>query len=266
MKEEYNMKISVTDRMGRTLEELEGSHDLEMILERPYGFEDAVIIECEKNSFLEISLDLQVKTSIVYVSTGKFEYTIPVGFKTKAYHPDAFQGNHHRIMVKDVSDLLAGKRRNLALNGYDLRWPTGYYPHAEANFVTRDEPWFEGKNAIDGHLERDGHGAWPYQSWGGGLRDDLEFTLDFGREVLVDEIILYLRADYVDDHDVNWESGVLQFSDGENMPITMTKTKQGQSFKFPQKKITWLKLNQLKREVSEAFSALTQIEVYGFEI
>lgn len=260
------MKLTLTDRMSKIITEKEGQEAIELVLERPYGFEDAVIIECPKNSFLEIDFDPHIKPSIVYVPTGNFAYTIPVGFKTKAYHPEAFQGDSHRLKVKDVTGTLEGKRRNLALNGYDLRWPTGYFPHAEANVVTRDEPWFEGKNAIDGHLEREGHGAWPYQSWGGGLRDDLEFTLDFGREVMVDEVVIYLRADYVDDHDVNWESGRLHFSDGDSMAITMTKTNEGQSFKFPPKKISWLKLNELKREISEAFSALTQIEVYGQEV
>jgi len=35
---------------------------------------------------------------------------------------------------------------------------------------------------------------------------------------------------------------------------------------FPEKKVSWIKLHHLKREISAAFSALTQIEVYGRDL
>ncbi len=259
------MKIMLKDRMGRLIKEVYGDKSASLILDRSYGFEDIIIFESIPKAFLEISLDPHLRPSIIYTPNGRVVYQLPAGYKIKAYHPDAFKGGHHEINIKDVSNSIMNVRRNLALNALDLRWETGYFPHASANVVTRDEPWFEAKNAIDGVLEREGHGAWPYQSWGGGLRDDLEFILDFGREVVIDEIVIFLRADYVDNHDVNWESGTLVFSDDTSKDIKMIKTTEGQSFSFDHKKIRWIKLCNLKREYSEAFSALTQIEVYGKE-
>lgn len=259
------MKIILTDRIGTFIVEEVGDDIVELNYNNKYGFEDILTFETEPGSFVEIDIDPHVNKSIVFTPTGTITYHIPVAQKLKAYHPDAFQGEQHHISMKVVSKETLTTRRNLAINGLDKRWKTGYYPHAEGNVVTRDEPWFEGKNAIDGKFERDGHGAWPYQSWGGGLRDDLEFVLDFGREVTIDEIIIYLRADFENDHDVNWESGTLEFSSGKITPIKMILTPEGQSFKFNNETIKWLKLKDLKREVSKAFSALTQIEVYGIE-
>lgn len=259
------MKITLTDRLGRPIKSEQGEGSVTLVTDQAYGFEDIWVFECQAESFVEITLDPHIKPSIIYVPDGKVVYQIPAGPKLQAYHPEAFKGDGHEVTMKMVDEEVLKTPRNLALNGLDKRWDTGYFPHASANVVTRDEPWFEAKNAIDGHLTRDGHGGWPYQSWGGGLRDDLEFTLDFGREVLIDEIIIYLRADYNGDHDVNWESCLMTFSDGSERGIVMEKSEDGQSYKFDQKKVTWLKLSHLKREVSEAFSALTQIEVCGVE-
>lgn len=259
------MKITLTDRLGIELMTAEGEDLVRLDINQAYGFEDILVLETRPNSFVLIDIDEHVKPSIVYTPSGKIIYQIPVAMKLKAYHPDAFQGDSHCITMTKVAPEVLESRRNLALNGMDLRWETGYYPHAQGNVVTRDEPWFEGKNAIDGWLERDGHGAWPYQSWGGGLRDDLEFELDFGREVIIDEVVIYFRADMENGHDINWESGTLEFSNGHSMALEMELTKKGQSFKFQPQRVTSIKLKDLKRELSAAFTALTQIEVFGVE-
>lgn len=259
------MKISLTDRLGNLITHTEGDGSVTLALGCAYGFEDILIFDKGEHEFVEITIDGHIVPSVIYSKEQIITYQIPVGAKTMAYHPDTFQGDSHLITMSTINNEFLTTRRNLAINGLDKRWDTGYFPHASANVVTRDEPWFEAKNAIDGSLEREGHGSYPFQSWGGGLREDLEFTLDFGREVLIDEIIIYLRADYEDDHDINWESGNIEFSNGERMTVKMSKTQEGESFNFEPQKVSWLKLKDLKREISSAYSALTQIEVYGHD-
>lgn len=258
------MKVKLTDRLGKLIKEIQGQEKCQLILDQSYGFEDEIHIEAEPNSFLTISVDKNIKPATVYTPSGKIHYVIPAGWKTKALHPDAFKDTIS-ISVTQATSAEISTRRNLAFNSLDKRWDTGYFPHASANVVTRDEPWFEAKNAVDGYLDRDGHGPFPYQSWGGGLRDDLEFTLDFGRPVLIDEIHLYLRADFTDNHDIHWESGILEFSDGHQMTIHMSGNSDADIITFPPRATQWIKLHHLKREISAAFSALTQIEVYGTE-
>lgn len=259
------IEITLKNRISQLITKTSGETSVTLTHDQPYGFEDELTITARPGSYVLVDIDQYIEPSILYTPTGIIHYVIPAGWKTKAYNPEAFKTDTISVTASYADETLLKTRRNLALNGFDLRWDTGYYPHASANVVTRDEPWFEAKNAIDGKLERDGHGQFPFQSWGGGLRDDLEFVLDFGREVLIDEIKIYLRADFEDDHDIHWESGQLEFSTGETMTIHMSGSNEADVISFEPKKVTWIKLNKLKREISAAFSALTQIEVFGTE-
>ena len=106
------------------------------------------------------------------------------------------------------------------------------------------------------------HGRWPYSSWGINQQDDAEFTLDFGRPVDFDKIVIYTRADFP--HDNWWEEGTLTFSDGTTEVIKLGKSYDPQPFAIERKGITWLKLgNLIKADDPSPFPALTQIEVYG---
>lgn len=266
------MKITLTSRLLESKACVENAESVNLKLNESFGHEDILFFEMSKeemlksNCFVKITLDQYLKPALIYMPEGKLMYAIPSGWKRKAYDPAAFESESIDVSMELVDKDELKVRRNLALNSLDVRGEmVNYYPHADANVVTRDEPWFEARNTIDGNKAQDGHGQYPYHSWGGGLRDDLEFRLYFGREVLIDEIILYLRADYKDDHDIHWNTALIEFSNGETLDIEMVKSTSGQSYTFPQKKVTWIKLKNLSREVSAAFSALSQIEVYGIE-
>ena len=71
------------------------------------------------------------------------------------------------------------------------------------------EAVFAARNAIDGVTANLSHGKWPYESWGINQQDDAQMTLDFGRPVDIDKIVLYTRADFP--HDNWWESVTFTF-------------------------------------------------------
>ena len=106
----------------------------------------------------------------------------------------------------------SGEYRNLAENPADQRGEVEAYPHATANVETRNESGFAARNVIDGEHIACGHGEWPFGSWGIGARTDARLTLDFGREVEIDALTLYLRADFP--HDAYWISGTVTLDDG----------------------------------------------------
>lgn len=257
------MKIQVRNVKEEVLIEKEGDIELSINYNSLYSEGDKICFELDKLKYVFVNIGEFIEESLIYAPESKFEFSIPYGEKLAAYHPEAFKGDNHRITVRTASENEILQYRNLALNGLDKHMEVNYYPHAYANVVTRNEACFEPRNAIDGHKDNSSHGNYPYHSWGGGLRDDLEFTLYFGRDVEASQIVLYLRADYVNDHDTNWETGVFEFSDGSKLPISMIKTAEPQVFNFSTKKISWLKLTEIRRPVSSAFAALTQIEVYG---
>ena len=147
----------------------------------------------------------------------------------------------------------------------DQRGSTTYYPHATANVETRNEAVFAARNTIDGQTNNQGHGVWPYESWGTWQRADAQLTLDFGREVEVDKIALYLRADFP--HDTYWNAITIVFSDGTQKDVQLIKTGNAQYIKFHKKRINWVKLMNFKKADEPAeFAALTEIQVYGIDI
>lgn len=162
--------------------------------------------------FVSIKLCDEIEETIVYIQNGKFEFTIPSGDDAKVFKNGTFDADKNVITAIVVSEEKLSEPRNLAFNPLDFRYASEVtkfdakkgtlpvnsaaiennevlaYPHAYANRITRNEAQFYARNAIDGINTKNGHGYYPYQSWGGGLYDDLEFVIYFGREVTVSKI------------------------------------------------------------------------------
>ncbi len=233
-----------------------------------YAEHDRIRIEAD-GEFISMTLDDHMGESTVYIPDKTFDFEIPFGEeRIKCYAPDAFTGDEHRLHVWEPSEDEIYGEREISRNCYDRHNIAKYYPHAVANFVTREDPCFFERNAIDGMTENHGHGWYPYHSWGGGLREDLEFTVDFGTEVETDKVVLWLRADFP--HDTYWKEADLAFSDGTKVHANFTMTDAGQEVTFEKKKTTSVTLTGLKQQRLEdgslSFAALSQIAVFGHYI
>ena len=227
---------------------------------------DKFRIELCDGEFVRLQLDSTLRESIVYVPDGVFEYTVPFGKERKAgYAPEAFSGDCHRIRVSEPDEAEIYGERLISLNSHDRHNVPKYYPHAVANFVTREDPSFFERNAIDGVIDNSSHGVYPYHSWGGGLREDLEFEVKFGTEVLVSGVTLFLRADFP--HDTYWKELDVEFSDGTRVHAHLVGTADGQVVEFEPKTTESIKLTGFLQQRVEgdklSFAALTQIEIYG---
>ena len=166
--------------------------------------------------------------------------------------------------------------RNLALNPCDQQLkhttveeaasqePTVVFPHATTNSVSRELPDFRARNAIDGETQNGHHGVWPYQSWGPGLRDDLWWKIDFGRAVEVDKIRLMVRADFP--HDSYWQSAVIEFSDGGQLPITIKPSADFQDFTFPKGSVSWIRLSKLVPADPARWCSFIEVEAWGRDL
>ena len=204
--------------------------------------------------------------SIVYVPDGTYEWRLPFGKELNAcYAPGAFAGDCHRITCSEPTEAEIYAERIISHNSHDRHNVPKYFPHAKANFVTREDPCFFERNAIDGVKDNISHGMYPYHSWGGGLREDLEFEVIFGTEVEVSSVTLTLRADFP--HDTYWKEADLEFSDGTRVHTDLIGTAEGQKVEFPPKKTTFVKLTGFKQQRLEdgslSFAALSQMEVFG---
>ena len=215
------------------------------------------------DAFYVVKVDAAIDPALVLVKEETVLYTVPFYEKKTSYNPLSFFGNRHYVSIRKAEDFEIKSYRNIALNPFDQHEVSGVFPHASANVETRGEAVFAARNAIDGCIATLSHGEWPYESWGINRQDDAEFTLDFGKEVDFDKIVLFTRADFP--HDNWWVEATFTFSDGSSEVVKMDKkVAEPHVFNISRKGIIWIKLGKLiKADDPSPFPALTQIEVYG---
>lgn len=247
-------------RNGEVLAETSAQNEAQLLYRGSYLPGDEIRFETAYTHAV-VQVDQAVKPARVYLPEKAFTFRLPLeGINPAVYAPGSFAGEMHLCSIRPDTD---NSYRNLARNPADQRGETACYPHATANVETRDESWFCARNTIDGEHIANGHGPWPYGSWGIGARTDAQLTLDFGREVEVDRLVLYLRADFP--HDAHWVQGTVRLSDGEELTFPLEGIDGPQEIDLNGKhRIDSLMLYKLiKSNHPSAFPALRQIEVYG---
>lgn len=247
-------------RDGQVLACAQGNQEASLLYRGEYQEGDCIAFESDSRSVV-VQVDQQVMPARVFLPDGTFSYRIPLsGDNLAVYPPQAFAGDLHLMSIcpDERNDY-----RNLACNPADQRGDVTAYPHAKANVETRNESVFAVRNTIDGVHIANGHGVWPYGSWGIGARTDAEMTLEFGRMVEIDRIALYLRADFP--HDAWWTSATVTLDDGFSLAFPLEGRDGAQTVELGRPhRVRSLKLHRLvKCDMPSAFPALRQIEVYG---
>ncbi len=233
--------------------------NLDIVYEGEYEQGDYAEVKCSCN-FLQVSFDKSQAASIVYLPDKKFVYEFPYGNQLAAYDSESWTADSHRIVVKEVDGY---ETRNIALNSIDKPDGKNIYPHAWASIVTRNDPCFEAKNAIDGVCDNSDHGNYPYHSWAAGAREDMVYSIDFGAPVSIESLTFYLRADFP--HDTYWKSLDVRFDDESTVTANFEKTAEGQTLTLDEpkvtKKVTFVNFKQATTPFS--WAALSQVEITG---
>jgi hypothetical protein len=260
------MKLKVISKDNKELACSISGEEVNLVHTVPYNDGDRISLETSRyGAYCVVKLEDSMPEALVYIKGTSMEFFIPPENNRTNYSPKSFTGGCHLISARFASDEEIHRRRNLALNVYDCHENTTFYPHASANVETRGEAVFAARNAIDGMFINSSHGKYPYQSWGINRDPNAALTLDFGRNVAVDEIRLTLRADYP--HDNYWTSATVQFDDGSEEVLSLVKTEKPQAFPIKSRVVQKLVLDRLiMAEGPSPFPALTQIEVWGSEI
>lgn len=260
-----SLKIENSD--GTVIAESSNLDYVNLVYKEEYRHGDRIALSVSKpDTYLVIQLDDVMNPSFVYMKGTTYTFIIPVGEKHVSYNPKSFTGNIHLLKARLATEAEILTYKNLAFNEYDCHENICCYPHASANVETRGEAAFAARNAIDGNTENRSHGRWPYESWGINRNPDAEITLDFGRQVEIDRIVLYTRADFP--HDNWWKSATFEFSDGSSQTVSMRKSDLPHVFKIEKKRVSWVKLGKLIKDEQDPspFPALSQIEIYGLDI
>jgi hypothetical protein len=256
------LSLTVIDATGNTKAQAHGMEEVLLVHQAAYEEGDRLIVQSSEPGFVSLALDVAVMPALLYLKTTSFEFTIPFSEKRMPYPPQAFSGSLHRLHVRSARSGEIAARRNLALNPLDQHGNQSLFPRAIANVETRGEAQFAARNAIDGEKATFDHGSWPFTSWGINRDPAAELTVEFGRSVLVDEVTLYLRADFP--HDSWWESASVSFSNGETMQLPLQKSGAAQRFAIPERRVEWVRLHSMvKADDPSPYPALSQIEVWG---
>ncbi|MBW6425991.1 carbohydrate-binding protein [Rhizobium sp. XQZ8] len=257
--------LKVLDAEGNVLAKATGEDEIYLVYRDVYNEGDQVVVEASEPGHLVLALDDAMSPALVYMKSEAYALGVPFGARRVPYSPRAFEGNIHRLCVRQARPEEISPRRNLALNPWDDHANSSVFPHAKANVETRGEAVFAARNAIDGEKANHDHGFWPYTSWGINRDPEAALTLDFGRPVRIDEIVFYLRADFP--HDAWWEKASVTFSDGKTASFSLMKSGAAQSFAIPERTVEWVRLHSLvKADDPSPFPALTQFEVWGREV
>lgn len=255
--------LSIRGKDGAVKFHTEDEDQIVAVYEALYEDGDSIRLETtDVNRFYVVRIDDAMDEAFVLITKPQVDFVIPFEEKRVSYNPKSFTGELHYLTFRPARSYEIKAYKNLAKNVMDQHGDTGCYPHTYANVETRGESVFAARNAIDGVLANLSHGKWPYESWGINKQDDAEITLDFGREVDFDRIVLYTRADFP--HDNWWVKATFTFSDGTSQVVEMEKSVKPHVFEIEKKGITWIKVSQLiKADDPSPFPALSQIEVYG---
>ncbi|WP_042462433.1 discoidin/SUN/FTP domain-containing protein [Neobacillus dielmonensis] len=225
---------------------------------------DVIRVETDvKDAYLVVKLDETLDSTILFVPNCSFDYMIEMNETALEARSDlAFKGKRHYLQARFAKEEEIASYRNWALNPHDQKEYRGAYPHASANVETRNDATFFACNAIDGVYANNSHGSYPYQSWGINRREDAALTIDFGREVEIDQVGFTLRNDFP--HDSYWTEVTVEFSDGSSETFSIEKIPTPQFFSIEKRKVSTAVLCNLKKaEDDSPFPALTQIELYG---
>ena len=250
----------ILDKDGTVKATYQGSQ-IEVTHEMAYEAGDRAEVSCD-SEFIKVTFDESQKESLLYIPEQKLVYEFPHGGALLAYDKASWEKDSHKIRMDEVGEE-AYETRELALNSLDTTENKYSFPHATASFVTRNEPIFQARNAIDGVIRNELHGEYPYHSWSAGAKMDMNFVLDFGRKVEVEKVIFYLRADFP--HDTYWNSLNVIFDDEETSKVYFEKTADAQVLTLVQPKVTrTIELRDFTQpDNPPSFAALTQIQVVG---
>lgn len=258
------LTLKVITQAGVVRASATGTDETFLVFKDHYAPGDQVVFEASEPGHFVLALDDAMAPALVYLHGKTYGLTVPFDTRRPPYSPRSFSGSLHRLHVRKARAEEVAQRRNLALNPFDDHANETLFPHAKASVETRGESQFAARNAIDGEKANDDHGSWPYTSWGINMDPEATLTIEFGRPVTIDEITLYLRADFP--HDAWWENASVTLSNGSTHSFPLVKSGAGQGFAIKPQTIEWIRLHSLiKADDPSHFPALTQIEVWGVD-
>ena len=178
------------------------------------------------------------------------------------------------IIIIGFAMQAAGQYKNVAINPADVRAPGHGFPHASSNSeypcppasgtgACTPDTTFLALNAIDGRTGNSCHGSLPNcGSWGPQIITGLWWRVDFGHDVQVDKVVIWIRHDFP--HDSWWQDATLVFSDSSKVAIHPDSVALGQPFTFTSRITNSLTITNLVPNAAK-WCAFSEVQVWGYD-
>lgn len=260
-----DLTVTYSNSRGKEIASITDSGFVVLYLDSKMKAGDTVTITLPEGiQYFYFNLTPRMEEALIYCPSGTYTYTLPSNLR-KILPSSVTDKNMPFVTVRIATAEELATEQNLALNPYDSTENSASYPHANASSLYDDSAYFAARNAIDGFLTNNGHGDYPVQSWGPEQNPtDLWYEINFGNTVYVSSLAITIRADFENDHDTNFTSAVLEFSDGSTQEITLEKTADAQIIQIEggKKATSYVRLANLQKD-GDAWAALTEVEVFG---
>ena len=260
-----DVTISYKNSKGKETASITSSGLVKLQLDSKLKAGDTITITLpEGQHYFYLSLNPRLGEAFIYSPESTFTYTIPDELK-KAIPSSVLGASAPAITVHLATEEELATEQNLAQNPFDFKDNNSFYPHANTSSLHDNSSAFAARNAIDGFVMNKGHGSYPLQSWGPAQNPtDLWYEVNFGNTVYVSSLAITIRADFKGDHDTNFTTAELEFSDGSTQSITLEKTEKEQIIPIEggKKATTSVSLKNLQKD-GDAWAALTEVKVLG---
>ena len=154
------------------------------------------------------------------------------------------------------TNVTGNPRRNLAKNPGAKTFSVGSFPHAESNSFYQYLDEYSPASVIDGNGEANAGRWWrPYK------RTDIWLKIEFGRTVLLDEIVIHRKLP--ESGRQGWSKVTLQFSDDQKEDIVLKNSPEPQKISFPEKQSGFVLLTDFQQEFPLETNGIIEIEVFG---
>ncbi|MFN7027281.1 MAG: carbohydrate-binding protein, partial [Pseudorhizobium sp.] len=122
------LTLKVVDAAGQVRASTTAAQEACLVFRASYNTGDRLVVETSRPGHLVLALDCAMGPALVYMKGKSFVLDVPSGARRTSYPPCAFQGELHRLHVRQArQDEIAG-RRNLALNPFDDHGNASVFP------------------------------------------------------------------------------------------------------------------------------------------
>lgn len=265
-------EITIVFDGANTYKDVTGEGLVELYLENTsYRVGDVIEIYLpEGQEYAYVNIQSRMETALCYAPEGMISITLTQAmFDRNPTQLSSYYSNMITVWLPTAAEMQ--KIYNLAYSPFASS-DSSAYPTVTTNSEYGSGNEFKAVNAIDGWTANKGHGTYPLHSWGPDRNvADLWLEIDFGRDVQISYLELFIRADFIEytntDHDTYITSVTVETAEGDTVFGNLIKTADGQKLVFDEPVTTTsIRLKDFAIADQSKWFAISELRAFGINI